>query len=382
LLVVDFRLVFRAFVRGTESIMDPAMVQAASQMTPEQAKEMLDKLSPEEREQAMAQQQKMQQGMLGLAHLATVLEPPKEDPDAEVPMIKLARALATSPAMSELGTDQQQLLGKLEYAVAKDALSKVEDKLEELGALKTDELNDIENECHWRNTVLIYWHMFKQAADQDFIDSLPGEVDYFRGGANQIATKLLIQSQMLMPQKRWVQVTLTVAKMSALMATALWSHTDPEALAKMAKITSDDQLPQPKLGLSASATWKENPGNTEIPAGQNVKVTVELKREHASDVDPGSMPPCNNPQGIYEAYWLYIEGRKPQGTPNSLIVAKPLVVQDLTAKVVTGEALFQAPPKPGEYHLRVYVTSTSVIGIDLKADVKFTVVEDDVPDLE
>lgn len=55
---------------------------------------------------------------------------------------------------------------------------------------------------------------------------------------------------------------------------------------------------------------------------------------------------------------------------------------DLKAKVVTGEAIFQAPPKPAEYHLRIHVTSTSVVGIDLKADAKFVVVEDDVPDLE
>lgn len=197
-----------------------------------------------------------------------------------------------------------------------------------------------------------------------------------------MATKLLIQCQMLMPQQRWVQVTLAVAKMSALMATALWSHTDPASLAKMASIISDDKLPQPKLSVKASAKWKENPSHVEVPVGQQVLVTVELEREHASAEASTELPPCNNPQGIYEAYWLYVEGLKPVGTPNSLIVAKPLVVTDLTAKVVKGEAIFQAPPKPAEYQLRIHVTSTSVIGISLMTETKFVVVEDDVPDLE
>lgn len=363
--------------------MNPAAMQAAANMTPEQAKEMMDKLSPEEREEALKKQQQMQKSMADLTHLVTVMKPSAEDPDAEVPMIKLARALATCPSLEAIGTDSAKLLGEhLDGATAKENLSKVEDKLEEVGALKTDELNDMENECHWRNVVLIYWHMYKQSIDDEFVNGLAGEVDQGRGMANQLATRLLIQAQMLMPQQRWVQVTIAVAKMSALMATALWSHTDPLSLEKMAKITSDDGLPQPKLSVSASARWKENLTEAEIPAGQNVLVTVELAREHAFTEDSDAPPPCNNPQGIYEAYWLYVEGVKPEGTPNSLIVAKPLVVTDLKAKVVTGEAIFQAPPKPAEYHLRIHVTSTSVVGIDLKADAKFVVVEDDVPDLE
>ena len=59
-----------------------------------------------------------------------------------------------------------------------------------------------------------------------------------------------------------------------------------------------------------------------------------------------------------------------------------MVVKDLEQSVVTAEQPFTAPPNPGKYTLRVHVTSTSVIGIDLTTDVSFTVVEDDVPDLE
>ena len=46
------------------------------------------------------------------------------------------------------------------------------------------------------------------------------------------------------------------------------------------------------------------------------------------------------------------------------------------------QAVFQAPPAPGTYNLRVHVTSTSVIGIYETCELSFTVVEDDVPDLE
>ena len=83
-----------------------------------------------------------------------------------------------------------------------------------------------------------------------------------------------------------------------------------------------------------------------------------------------------------EAYWLFLEGLKPEGTANSLIQAKPAVCKDVNDKYVEESMMFTAPPTAGTYHLRVHVLSTSVIGIELTKDVDFTVVEDDVPDLE
>jgi len=249
--------------------------------------------------------------------------------------------------------------------------------------LEKDELNDMEPEEHWRNAVLMVWHMYKQKPGlEDFAESLPGELDHFRGLVNSIATQqILIECQMLMPQNRWVQVTIANAKLSALMANCLWSHTDPAALTKMNKIISDDGLPEPQLTLTAKCGPRESAGDT-VTAGQHVLVTAELHRGHAASADQVAQPACNNPQGIYEAYWLYIEGIKPAGTPNSLIVAKPMVVTDLKSTSVSGEAVFQAPGVPGEYNLRVHVLSTSVIGVCLTTDTKFIVEEDDVPNLE
>lgn len=161
-----------------------------------------------------------------------------------------------------------------------------------------------------------------------------------------------------------MQPTLAIARTSALIANALWSHTAAGSLAKMGRILEEDGLPMPKLSIKATVKPRDaTEGTVEITAGLHVQCKIELTREHAAAAGEGTRPPCNNPQGIYEAYWLYLEGLKPEGTPNSLILAKPLVVTDLEAKVVTGEAVFQAPPKPGTYTLRAHITSTSVIGV-------------------
>ena len=65
--------------------------------------------------------------------------------------------------MAQLGTDENALLGSTKtHEEARALLSKVEDKLEELGAFPVDALNDLPP-LQWRNTVLLYWHLYKQA---------------------------------------------------------------------------------------------------------------------------------------------------------------------------------------------------------------------------
>ena len=116
---------------------------------------------------------------------------------------------------------------------------------------------------------------------------------------------------------------------------------------------------------------------------------VELHRDHAETSTGGGADGATpaiatsqmNPHGILEAYWLYIEGVKPEGTPNSLIAAQPVVVKDLREAVVRATQAFMAPPDAGTYNLRIHLTSTSVTGVNLAHDCTFTVVEDDVPAL-
>jgi hypothetical protein len=78
---------------------------------------------------------------------------------------------------------------------------------------------------------LRYWHLWKERLEPELAEAAPPEMaEAKRSAANQLATRLLIQSQMLIPQQRWVQPTLAVAKASALMANALWSHEDQEGV--------------------------------------------------------------------------------------------------------------------------------------------------------
>jgi len=336
---------------------------------------MLEQLSPEEKEQAM----RMQKGMLDLQFLAEALKPDPEKPDAAVSQLKVVTAIAGSPIMREQMTRGWDQLGeKVDDAV----LDKVELALVAEGSLESGSLQECEALVR-KNALMLYWHMHRSKLDA-LAKELPAELDALRGGANQLGTQLLIKLQMLLPQQRLVQPTLAVARLSALVSNGLHSHTDEGALAAMSKILEDPDsggpLPYPTLSLAAHCKPK-NSNSDEILAGQHVLTTIELTRGHASaQGDPSPQP--SNPQGIYEAYWVYVEGLKPEGTPNSLITAQPLAVKDLTETTLKAEIPFAAPPAPGTYNLRVHILSTSVIGIEISTDVSFEVVEDDVPDLE
>ena len=320
----------------------------------------------------------MQRGMLDLQHLTQKLKPATENPDAPISTLDVLKVMASAPCMKEQLGDEK-VPENIRSVVTEDILTKMETALVDAGAFAAADLASCEGHER-RNLLLLYWHMHKQNI-AELEASLPKEVDMMRSGANQVATGLLVKAQMLMPQNRWVQPTLAIASVSALVSTALWSHTDDKSLGLMKSILAEDEVPTPKLALKASAAPKN--GGDEILAGQHVAVKVTITREHAAVAGDGApRPEPSNPQGIFEAYWLYVEGLKPEGTPNSLIIAKPLTVNDLETAELADEAVFQAPPTAGEYTLRVHVTSTSVVGVQLTTDISFTVAEDDVPALQ
>jgi len=344
----------------------------------------MEQMTPEQRDQM----EKMQKGLLDLKHIAEKLKPSVENPDAEVSLLTIVRALASAPILGELPTAPPEQKESAEKAVAEctnEVLGKLEKAFVKAGAFEDGALSDCDA-TEGRNTLLLYFHMYQQNPElKELVAEMPPGVEALRGYVNGLATKLLIKAQMLMPQQRWVQPTLAIARASALISTALWSHTDEGALGAMKTILAEDSLEVPKLSVSATAGPKATQGEgDECAAGQQVLTVVSLMRLHASSAGEGTAEPPvpNNPQGIFEAYWLYIEGLKPEGTPNSLICAQPMVVKDLAADVIKAEAGFQAPPTPGTYTLRVHILSTSVIGVDLTCEVSFTVVEDDVPTLE
>jgi len=114
---------------------------------------------------------------------------------------------------------------------------------------------------------------------------------------------------------------------------------------------------------------------------QPVYLEVQLTRAHAQEALDG--PPvalAGGPPSVLEAYWLVVEGIKPDPEPNSMVHHQPMTVSSVTTQHVRARVRFAAPP-PGEYCLRVHVLSSSVAGVEMHKEVGFTVEEDDVPEL-
>jgi len=220
---------------------------------------------------------------------------------------------------------------------------------------------------------------------------------------NQRATRLLVQAQAAVPHTRWVQPLLAVLSTSALLVNTCWSGSDEACVERMRKVLESDGLPYPELSLRAvahiGADSSEAAGGSrcvDLPTqtmdeleavqgvflpGKPVVIEVEMTREHAAAAGGLAQPAANNPDGILEAYFLVLEGVKPDPTPNSLLAFQPIVVKTLSTPAVRARVVFMAPPA-GSYTVRAHLSSNSVIGIGYDADVHFEVQEDDVPELE
>uniref|UniRef100_A0A7S3XB41 Uncharacterized protein n=1 Tax=Strombidinopsis acuminata TaxID=141414 RepID=A0A7S3XB41_9SPIT len=296
--------------------------------------------------------------------MAEALKPEKEDPNAELSVERVLLACASCPCMLR--------------AIPKDVPSKI-DSLE--SAMKEQNIPmewlDQASGAVRRHAVAILWQLNRQRAGLKEKDSaLDGATAQHASVAIQIATKLLMQAQMLFPHQRWVPATLAVARASALVANQLWSHTDLEAQVLMAKILKAEGLRRPKLRLEAVCEPKECLPNAKVA------VKVMLLRHHRG-YDGEEPPTPVSPEGFYEAYWLYVAGIKDDPTvPNSLLAAQPMVVKDLNDSSIEASCGFTAPAETGKYKLRVHVLSTSVTGVDLTVDAEFEVSDDDVPALQ
>merc|ERR1719424_143930 len=202
--------------------MDLSALGGVKNMTKEEAEDMLRNMPAEKR----AHYERMQKGMVDLAHLASKLQP-SNNPDAPVSTMAVVQALAGCPVMRQVGEEADD-----------EQVGLVESELIDLCAFDTKQLSTLEIVTR-RNVILLYWHMHSQKLET-LEGGLTEELQHLRARANQLGTKLLIQAQMLMPQQRWVQQTLAVARVSALMATALWSHSDKEASKLMTTILVSD----------------------------------------------------------------------------------------------------------------------------------------------
>jgi len=350
-------------------------MQAMAGMSVEQREEALAALPPDQRRKVEA----AQAAMLDMTHLSEVLKPSTTAPDMPLSDFIVIKGLATCPSMQQI---DKQTPGDTKIIV--ETIDKIEGALRDEGALDVAliaECNALPRPQR-RNVMLLYYQMrcFKWEATLTLDNVSQAQSSMAHG----IALNNLVKAQMLLPQNRWVQATLAVARVSALLSCKLWSHSDDECKEAMAKVLESDGLPYPELRLEASASAKDRDEKEVLVSGV-VKLDVVLYRDHVSKTGEKAAVQDNpaNPQGILEAYWCFVEGVKPQPeVPNSLIAAQPMIVKSLDEAFVSMTFPFKAPPTVGKYPLKVHLISTSVIGINLTADAEFVVVEDDVPSLE
>ena len=136
------------------------MMQAMQNMSPDQLKQMIEQMSPEQR----MQMQRMQEGMLDLKHLVEALKPAEDNPDAPVSLLKVVRALASAPMVSKLPSDPEQK-AEAEEALADcndEVLGKLEAAFVEAGAFAAGALAECEA-AERRNSLLLYWHMHQSS---------------------------------------------------------------------------------------------------------------------------------------------------------------------------------------------------------------------------
>ena len=354
-------------------------------------------------------EEQMKAAMDDMGHIGKALQAKPEDPNATISIETVLLACATSPCMTRI--------------IPNDVPSKIDELEEAMKAEKIDMewVKETSGQAR-RHAIALLWQLNRQRASLKEKDaSLDGATAQHCSVAVQLATKLLVQSQMMFPQQRWVEATLAVARTSSLVANQLWSHTELEALVQMAVILKKEGLRRPKLRLEAVCEPKEvlpgakvsvkvspsccrrpalarearlgsvgrsesaavlaRPRPLPIPPPPPPPPQVMLLRHHAG-FDGDEPPTPANPSGMHEAYWLYVAGVKADAAvAHSLLAAQPLAVRDLNEAAVEASIGFTAPSDAGVYKLRVHVISTSVIGVDLDFTAEFEVAADDVPPL-
>lgn len=299
-----------------------------------------------------------------LAFLAEALKPDPAAPKARVSNTTVFSAISGCPGMSAIGKDVEAKTAEIEGALKRS------------GCL-TDQLDKLEGTPR-RSALLIYWKLFqKHPSMLKELEAAPvtleQKTDELISEVVQMGTKLLMQAQMLVPNFRWIEATLAVARASALIANQLWSNEDAASVEEQRRILEDEQLRMPKLSLAVEIKPMDG---TEILPGKKATVNVNVTREHT-----GNTGAAAGPQGIFEAYWLFLQSKKEKGQPDLLVGAQPVVVKDLEQKVMKLQVGFMAPPA-GKWELTAHVISTSVAGVDYSMDAAFEVVEDDVPELK
>ena len=207
-----------------------ALQAAFEKATPEQRKKMQEtmmaQMTPEQRAQAEASQR----GMMDMGAFCERVKPEPSDPDKTLSTYDMVCALACCPSFEAGGeTCNAETIDKIEQVLLEQALECDASGLRE----------NTESPVMRRNVLLLFWALYrtKVGADAVELDQMT-EQQIMR--VKQLATKVLMQAQMLVPQQRWVQATLGVARTSALLVNEVWSHDDDACKARMKEILEAD----------------------------------------------------------------------------------------------------------------------------------------------
>jgi len=384
-----------------EKAMRNATPQERKQMEKQQKEmqKMWESSSPEERAQIAAQQQ-IARDAGAFCH---AMRPDPDDPDKVPSTVDVLNAITCCTSFEALhdniksqeGDDKKKVIMafiNLERWLLENAVEA------DVSGLKASKDAGAEKK---RALLLLLWILYRvKAGDAVELDArMLGYVE----GTKRLATKVLMQAQMMLPQQRWIKAVLATSRLSALVVNELWSHDDADCVERMTESLKQSELNYPVLKLRVRTILEEQAAKEELaiqelgkseawldseaaPASalpkQFVRMQIELTRLHTSEQPtPGDAVTPDNPQGILEAYWMYVEGVKPDGEPNVMIAAQPMVVKDLTTTTLRASVKFEAPPQPDEYTLIAHISSTTVVGCDLSGTATFTVQEDDVPPL-
>ena len=209
-------------------------------------------------------------------------------------------------------------------------------------------------------------------------------------------------------QLQWVKATLAITALQALLTNGLWDHADDECRAIMRTRLSAVGLKLPKLSLRCTAA--------DVFAGETVTVKVSAQRLHiftaaelerynatASGVpaEEGAPPQSDSAQSdsaqsdsaqgdavvrvadAHEGWWLLVESVRSalikdaqlidREVHHNVLVGRQTLVPSLDDATMESSIEFTAPSAPGEYRVIVHLRSSSMVGVDVKRKVSFTV---------
>jgi hypothetical protein len=200
----------------------------------------------------------------------------------------------------------------------------------------------------------------------------------------------------------WIKVCTGVTELVALLVNGLWDGDDDECRAHMRQKLAAVGLKPPKLmirGYAVDAAPGEKvslkvtisrlhahtPAEMEAYVAAAAPAVVATSPEDAEGAAGGDGGGADEAEAMgKEGWWLFVEsirgvpGLNAAGMENKQLVHNALVGRQtlspsLDATSVTSEVEFEAPSTPGEYKVVIHLRSSSMIGVDAKRKVSFTV---------